>query len=410
MLQYKIPQEVGIADKIVGPFSLRQLIIIAIGVGISYVLFALASKLYELNTLEYIVIALPGIVSLAAAMVKVNNIPLPQFTLLALEFAIKPKKRVWDHRGILGIVAPDLSDNKPSAERTALNGKKERKDVNLEDLTRILDSGGFEHIKEIKYESIDQAEDDDLMIEAFFGHKTGTGENMWARTAKNQDAYKRKLNLLNKLPKPEVEALKKMKEKIELIKKGGLPEEKAVTIPAKPYAPTPQSVPQSKSVSRNETDLSKTKDSETAVTELRAKNQAENKPQTPERKTEFNTSHRVQSEKPNLTQTSKMEQQVKPTPQFEKKKKRRRKKKPKFIQPIRPETQINTTQKNKPVELITKNPLKPIPAKDEKPTKNIEPVKSSAKEEEEEKGQQKTKGGEIHLEELQRGEIELNLD
>ena len=46
MLQYKIPQDIGIEDKIVGPFSLRQLLIVAVGGGISYAIFAISSRLY----------------------------------------------------------------------------------------------------------------------------------------------------------------------------------------------------------------------------------------------------------------------------------------------------------------------------------------------------------------------------
>ena len=72
-MQYKIPQNVGIEDKIVGPLTLRQLIIISVGVGISYVLFALLSKVYELNFLEYIIIAIPMLLAVAFALIKIND-------------------------------------------------------------------------------------------------------------------------------------------------------------------------------------------------------------------------------------------------------------------------------------------------------------------------------------------------
>ena len=135
-----------------------------------------------------------------------------------MEYAIKPKQRLWDHRGITSIVAPDLGESKPIKSITDAEVKT-KKNVNLDELSRVLDSGGFEHVEEVKHEGIDRAADDDLMIEAFFGHKEGSGENMWMRNAKDKAAYERKLKLLSEQPKPEIEALKKVKEQIELIKK-----------------------------------------------------------------------------------------------------------------------------------------------------------------------------------------------
>ncbi len=449
MLQYKIPQEVGIADKIVGPFSLRQLIIVAIGVGISYVLFAITSKLYELNILEYIIIALPALIAIAAAMIKINNIPLPKFVLLALEFAIKPKKRMWDHRGISAIVAPDLSEKKSATEKAVIE-EKGRNDVNLEDLSRVLDSGGFEHVEEIKHEGIDQAEDDNLMIEAFFGHKEGTGANIWARTTKDKSAYNRKLKLLSELPMTEVKALKEVKEQIELIKKEESkavppvptitetkPKESAVkteiTPPKQPVTPKPEKPLYKQPDKQTDKQPNKPLDKQTDKQPNKPLDKQLDKPSDKQPDKPLNKQPDKPLDKP-------LDKQ--PTPREAEKdtrKRRRRKKKPKFAQPVRPETQIDSTQKKKPVNLIQKEQQKPIP-KDEKPiTGNIivsdrsdtssqpsvaqaqrEQVKDtkpatdtkspeSVKEAKPEK-KQEDKGGEIHLEELQKGEIELNLD
>ncbi len=77
-----------------------------------------------------------------------------------------------------------------------------------------------------------------------------------------------------------------------------------------------------------------------------------------------------------------------------KKKKRRRRKKPK-AQTVRSETQIDTTQRKKPAKFTPKKSevtTTPTPPKEHGPVP--EP----------------NKGGEIYLEELKKGEIELNLD
>lgn len=200
MLQYKIPQNVGLADKIVGPLTLRQLIIVAAGAGTSYVLFAILNKLYELNILEYIVIVLPVLIAVAAALIKIKDISLPRYALLTLEFAIKPKRRLWDHRGIAALVAPDLREKK-TEKKAIKEAEKKRGAVNLDELSQVLDSGGFEHVETIEHKDIDSASDEDLMAEAFFGHKKETSEtkNMYWRA--NRHDHGKRLELLDRLPR-----------------------------------------------------------------------------------------------------------------------------------------------------------------------------------------------------------------
>ncbi|MBN2096226.1 PrgI family protein [Candidatus Peregrinibacteria bacterium] len=197
-VQYKIPQNVGIEDRIVGPLTLRQLIILAAGFGISYVLFAILSKLYELNVLEYIIILVPALFAAAFALIKINDIRLPKFILLFLEFAMKPKKRLWDHRGIATIVAPDLSElrKEEPKDRAALD-EKAKQVTNLRELAHMLDSGSFEHIKPTEHKKIDEADDDDLIAEAYFGHKDSSTGNMYWRTKKT---HMKMLELFAKLP------------------------------------------------------------------------------------------------------------------------------------------------------------------------------------------------------------------
>lgn len=202
LLQYKIPQNVGIEDKIVGPFSLRQLIILGVGLGISYTLFAVSNKLYQLNVLEYIIIALPALLALAAALLKIRNVTFTKFILLSLEFAIRPKQRFWDHHGIAYLSSPVLVD-KPSAKTSSKESdlaEKKRKNVNLAELSATLDSGGFKHVSGVAYEDLDRVDDDDLITQAYFGHrrKEGTAHNMYWRT---RDVQKKKLDILAKLPK-----------------------------------------------------------------------------------------------------------------------------------------------------------------------------------------------------------------
>lgn len=303
MLQYKIPQNVGIEDKIVGPFSLRQLIILAVGGGISYVLFTITSRIYEMNIIEYILVALPALFALAIAMLKIHNVTFGKYILLMFEFAIKPKKRMWDHRGISALVDPDLTDTSLVAKKTTTN-IKERKDINLRSLSATLDSGGFEHVEQIKHEDIDEVQDDDLITEAYFGHKQkNKTDNMYWRT---RDMQKKKLDLLAKI-KPTQKTIPKPAEN------------KPAEIPPVPPVREPIQPSVAPVIPANNETIKK----ESVVEHLAGiiKEARQN-----------NASKEV----------------------LKKKRKRRRRKSKAVAQPIRQDTQINTTSKSTPDKIIKK--------------------------------------------------------
>ena len=73
-MQYKIPQNVQIEDKIVGPLTLKQLIILGVGGGFTYAIYTiLASKYYW--EVWLIPTAVPGLLTLAFTFIKINGIP-----------------------------------------------------------------------------------------------------------------------------------------------------------------------------------------------------------------------------------------------------------------------------------------------------------------------------------------------
>ena len=98
----KIPQNVYIEDHIVGPLSLRQLIIIMIGGGFSYALYSLIQKAYgSVNIPITILVWLPCAVAAAFALVKINDLSLLRICLLMVERSNKAPVRTWaPRRGI----------------------------------------------------------------------------------------------------------------------------------------------------------------------------------------------------------------------------------------------------------------------------------------------------------------------
>ncbi len=97
----KIPQNVNIEDRIIGPVSLRQLFLLLGGGGISYVLYGLLENTSYGNTMRVGLSLVPLIVMAAFAFVTVNNISLLRLILLLIERSQKPTHRVWaPRRGI----------------------------------------------------------------------------------------------------------------------------------------------------------------------------------------------------------------------------------------------------------------------------------------------------------------------
>ena len=100
----KIPQNVQIADRIVGPISLKQIVLCMIGGGLSYVLwntFKMAGA--QVNLFNMMIAWSPLTIAAAFAFVKVHNLTLLKIVLLALEKWDKPVKRTFGPRGGVAI-------------------------------------------------------------------------------------------------------------------------------------------------------------------------------------------------------------------------------------------------------------------------------------------------------------------
>lgn len=338
-MQYKIPQNVGIEDKIVGPLSLRQLIILAVGFGVSYVLFAILSKLYELNILEYIVIAIPGLIAAAFAMIRINDIPLIKYMFLFLEFSIKPKKRIWDHRGIASLVSPDLSGSISKATAANPNDSfavKTQKASNLCELTRMLNSQNFEHVDAPEHLDVDQADDDDLVSSAYFGNKKDETGNMYWRT---RESHMEMLKIFAQLPTTKLkkgtkeaeiarQEVEKVSREVESMKKTKwVPLDRKAPVNTPVITPAQQSIP-------------------------------------------------IKTQEPVTPSSKKIRKRKRPTPQ-----------------PIRENNNINTLNKKQPAQYIPNPGLSEI-----KSNTNLPIVSKSSKD------------GEFDIRDLEKGEIEINLD
>jgi hypothetical protein len=95
----KIPQNVHIEDRIIGPLTLRQIIIMAVGGGVSYAIYASLVKAYgSLDIVTSVIIWIPAVLCAAFALIKINDLSLMRMLFLTLERLIKAPVRTWTPR------------------------------------------------------------------------------------------------------------------------------------------------------------------------------------------------------------------------------------------------------------------------------------------------------------------------
>jgi len=126
-MQFKVPQNVQREDTIVGPLTLKQLIICAIGGTISYGIYVSLAKIYLWIT-WLPPVAVVTLITLAFAFLKPLDLSFTKYVLLFSEYSLLPKKRIWV-KGSSEILTP---------EQTALQKKNEKKSNDTKD-QKILD-------------------------------------------------------------------------------------------------------------------------------------------------------------------------------------------------------------------------------------------------------------------------------
>ena len=90
MEQFTVPQFIDIEDKIFGPITVRQFIILLVGT----LLIALSYRIFDFLLFVVVALAIFGI-STTFAFVKINGAPFHYFVLNIIQTFKKPRLRVW---------------------------------------------------------------------------------------------------------------------------------------------------------------------------------------------------------------------------------------------------------------------------------------------------------------------------
>jgi hypothetical protein len=136
----KIPQNVYVEDRIIGPITLRQLLVTGIGTGIGYALFATASKGGVTNVVILGACWIPAVIAAAFSFLKVNDLSLMNIILLMIEGMNKPNMRTWEPGTGLTINIVTKASKKMNEQKgTDLPSKPTTKLDRIAEMTRELE-------------------------------------------------------------------------------------------------------------------------------------------------------------------------------------------------------------------------------------------------------------------------------
>lgn len=137
MQQFTVPQFIDVEDKIFGPITIRQFLIILAGGIVDFIGWR-----YGDMALFALVTAISGSLSLLFAFVKINGQAFHYFVLNIIQSARKPSLRVWKKyydRSQLDFLRKQSMDTGVIA-RVA---KKQVRRQHIHDLSLVVNTGGY---------------------------------------------------------------------------------------------------------------------------------------------------------------------------------------------------------------------------------------------------------------------------
>jgi len=134
MQQFVIPQFIDVEDKILGPITVRQFILMIIGGGIVFLLFRILAFTFFLIT------GVPvAAVTLLFAFVRVNGRPMHYFVVSLIQTLRRPMLRVWNKRDI---AASPKMKNKAESTVEPVTPRPPLDRSRLAELSLVVDTGG----------------------------------------------------------------------------------------------------------------------------------------------------------------------------------------------------------------------------------------------------------------------------
>lgn len=136
MQQFTVPQFIDVEDKIFGPVTVRQFLILLVAGLIVFVVFKVAD-----TTLFIITAFAIGVFALVLAFVKINGQSFHYFLLNVVQTIRRPKLRIWDKR----YTRQELLDymKKEEMKEVEVVPVKTANPRHIRDLSLLVNTGGY---------------------------------------------------------------------------------------------------------------------------------------------------------------------------------------------------------------------------------------------------------------------------
>lgn len=138
-MQFKVPQDVQREDTIIGPITIRQLIILGIGGGMAYAIYVGLATSYYMEIWLPPVVIISGL-TLAFAFLTIHEMPFHIFLMNFIEYHLLPRQRIWI-QGTGYPFVPPFEESKKKQETSHEEAKK-KPTKSLQELTKVLDTHG----------------------------------------------------------------------------------------------------------------------------------------------------------------------------------------------------------------------------------------------------------------------------
>ncbi len=139
MSVYKVPQDVEAEDKLIGPLTFRKAIyagVAALGIGAAYMLLRIPPRPF------WALLPTPVIVAfLTLAFFPSKDQPVEVILMAKIRFALKPRRRIWDQRGVKQLVTVMAPRHTEQQLTKGFSG--DEVSSRLSALARTLDSRGW---------------------------------------------------------------------------------------------------------------------------------------------------------------------------------------------------------------------------------------------------------------------------
>ncbi|MDA1209191.1 MAG: PrgI family protein [bacterium] len=143
----KIPQNVYVEDRVIGPVTLKQLFMCLAGGAISYGIWSIMKSSGNGGLFASLFSWSPLMIAAIFAFVKINGIPLFRMCLLLIEKLNKPNVRYWQPRIGLIINPRRLV---PKYEDKQITRQEDKEENAIAELSSVLDNGPLSSKKEEK--------------------------------------------------------------------------------------------------------------------------------------------------------------------------------------------------------------------------------------------------------------------